>query len=163
MSYLQLVGAARFELTTPCAQGRCATRLRYAPTFYFFDSKPLSAGMQWRPIPTGPNRDKTLERDKSDSRIVQREKNSARQVELRRNIELTDTHTTCRPGLSSADRDFLAEANNPPNGRRPERFNNDRPPVGFHSHLMRDWAAFLVQQGERLTINTERVYRVIEP
>ena len=27
-----LVGAARFELTTPCAQGRCATRLRYAPT-----------------------------------------------------------------------------------------------------------------------------------
>ena len=29
---IQLVGAARFELTTPCAQGRCATRLRYAPT-----------------------------------------------------------------------------------------------------------------------------------
>jgi hypothetical protein len=28
-----MVGAARFELTTPCAQGRCATRLRYAPTF----------------------------------------------------------------------------------------------------------------------------------
>jgi hypothetical protein len=27
-----LVGAARFELATPCAQGRCATRLRYAPT-----------------------------------------------------------------------------------------------------------------------------------
>src|SRR5687768_13156089 len=26
-----MVGAARFELTTPCAQGRCATRLRYAP------------------------------------------------------------------------------------------------------------------------------------
>ena len=22
---------ARFELTTPCAQGRCATRLRYTP------------------------------------------------------------------------------------------------------------------------------------
>ena len=30
---IKLVGAARFELTTPCAQGRCATRLRYAPTF----------------------------------------------------------------------------------------------------------------------------------
>src|ERR1700726_5082451 len=29
-----LVGAARFELTTPCAQGRCATRLRYAPTTF---------------------------------------------------------------------------------------------------------------------------------
>ena len=28
-----LVGAGRFELPTPCAQGRCATRLRYAPTF----------------------------------------------------------------------------------------------------------------------------------
>ena len=28
-----LVGAAGFELATPCAQGRCATRLRYAPTY----------------------------------------------------------------------------------------------------------------------------------
>ena len=28
----ELVGARRFELLTPCAQGRCATRLRYAPT-----------------------------------------------------------------------------------------------------------------------------------
>jgi hypothetical protein len=27
-----LVGARRFELLTPCAQGRCATRLRHAPT-----------------------------------------------------------------------------------------------------------------------------------
>ena len=37
-----LVGAARFELTTPCAQGRCATRLRYAPTITaLLDSKPL--------------------------------------------------------------------------------------------------------------------------
>ena len=26
-----LVGAGRFELPTTCAQGRCATRLRYAP------------------------------------------------------------------------------------------------------------------------------------
>ena len=26
------VGAPRFELRTPCAQGRCATRLRYAPS-----------------------------------------------------------------------------------------------------------------------------------
>ena len=41
-----LVGAGRFELPTPCAQGRCATRLRYAPTFYFSDSKPLSPVMQ---------------------------------------------------------------------------------------------------------------------
>jgi hypothetical protein len=27
-----MVGAAGFELATPCAQGKCATRLRYAPT-----------------------------------------------------------------------------------------------------------------------------------
>jgi hypothetical protein len=27
-----LVGATGFEPVTPCAQGRCATRLRYAPT-----------------------------------------------------------------------------------------------------------------------------------
>src|SRR5580658_8849041 len=31
-----LVGAGRFERPTPCAQGRCATRLRYAPTFEDF-------------------------------------------------------------------------------------------------------------------------------
>jgi hypothetical protein len=29
-----LVGATGFEPVTPCAQGRCATRLRYAPTIY---------------------------------------------------------------------------------------------------------------------------------
>jgi hypothetical protein len=29
---IPLVGAVGFEPTTPCAQGRCATRLRYAPT-----------------------------------------------------------------------------------------------------------------------------------
>ncbi len=28
----RVVGAARFELTTPCTQNRCATRLRHAPT-----------------------------------------------------------------------------------------------------------------------------------
>src|SRR5438034_3727673 len=28
----KLVGATGFESATPCAQGRCATRLRYAPT-----------------------------------------------------------------------------------------------------------------------------------
>jgi hypothetical protein len=28
-----LVGARGFEPRTPCAQGRCATRLRYAPTY----------------------------------------------------------------------------------------------------------------------------------
>jgi hypothetical protein len=30
--FVLLVGAGRFERPTPCAQGRCATRLRYAPT-----------------------------------------------------------------------------------------------------------------------------------
>src|SRR5215831_1449886 len=28
----EVVGAAGFEPAAPCAQGRCATRLRYAPT-----------------------------------------------------------------------------------------------------------------------------------
>ena len=32
----RLVGAWRFELQTSCAQGRRATRLRYAPTFFVF-------------------------------------------------------------------------------------------------------------------------------
>ena len=31
--FVLLVGAGRFERPTPCAQGRCATRLRYAPTY----------------------------------------------------------------------------------------------------------------------------------
>ena len=34
----ELVGAIGFEPTTPCAQGRCATRLRYAPTVKKFVS-----------------------------------------------------------------------------------------------------------------------------
>ena len=34
ISLILLVGAGRFERPTPCAQGRCATRLRYAPTTY---------------------------------------------------------------------------------------------------------------------------------
>src|SRR5581483_11499347 len=33
---IKLVGAIGFEPTTPCAQGRCATRLRYAPTLIAF-------------------------------------------------------------------------------------------------------------------------------
>jgi hypothetical protein len=41
-----LVGAGRFERPTPCAQGRCATRLRYAPTMYLSDSKILPRAMQ---------------------------------------------------------------------------------------------------------------------
>src|SRR6185295_16291262 len=31
-THWELVGARGFEPRTPCAQGRCATRLRYAPT-----------------------------------------------------------------------------------------------------------------------------------
>ena len=29
---LARIGASRFERPTPCSQGRCATRLRYAPS-----------------------------------------------------------------------------------------------------------------------------------
>src|SRR5947208_10647522 len=32
----EVVGATGFEPATPCAQGRCATRLRYAPTLNCF-------------------------------------------------------------------------------------------------------------------------------
>jgi hypothetical protein len=32
-----VVGATGFEPATPCAQGRCATRLRYAPTLKTLD------------------------------------------------------------------------------------------------------------------------------
>src|ERR1700694_4215438 len=50
-----LVGAIGFEPTTPCAQGRCATSLRYAPTStarlilkdlpFIFHSKPRFQGL----------------------------------------------------------------------------------------------------------------------
>ena len=33
-----MVGAARFELATPCTPCRCATGLRYAPSRLFQDS-----------------------------------------------------------------------------------------------------------------------------
>ena len=33
--FKNLVGATGFEPATPCAQGRCATRLRYAPMFFY--------------------------------------------------------------------------------------------------------------------------------
>jgi hypothetical protein len=54
-----LVGAVRFELTTPCAQGRCATRLRYAPTVYSFDSR-LRAGVRQR-LEDSPQRRRALQ------------------------------------------------------------------------------------------------------
>jgi hypothetical protein len=50
ISLNSLVGAGRFERPTPCAQGRCATRLRYAPTFYLYDSKILFRFAQLAPI-----------------------------------------------------------------------------------------------------------------
>src|SRR5579864_7957329 len=37
-----LVGAIGFEPTTPCAQGRCATRLRYAPTRFIINEAPCA-------------------------------------------------------------------------------------------------------------------------
>src|ERR1700756_1231139 len=40
-----LVGAAGFEPATPCAQGRCATRLRYAPTLKTPDFTAASNGV----------------------------------------------------------------------------------------------------------------------
>ena len=51
-----LVGAGRFERPTPCAQGRCATRLRYAPTFVAFLI--LNHFLSFRYCPACPNRTK---------------------------------------------------------------------------------------------------------
>ena len=52
-----MVGAGRFERPTPCAQGRCATRLRYAPTFCA--SLILSHFLNFRYRPACLNRPKT--------------------------------------------------------------------------------------------------------
>ena len=50
----EMVGAARFELTTYCTQNSRATRLRYAPTAPFYRSKPQTErGIPcWRPRST---------------------------------------------------------------------------------------------------------------
>ena len=48
---LLLVGAVRFELTAPCSQSRCATRLRHAPMWLCFYHGPTlcaSAGRRLR-------------------------------------------------------------------------------------------------------------------
>ena len=44
----KLVGAERFELPTLCSQSRCATRLRYAPTFLFDCIAKIGSGWQRR-------------------------------------------------------------------------------------------------------------------
>ena len=49
-----MVGARRFELLTPCAQGRCATRLRYAPTLLIINERtrvPAWQSLPIRPVP----------------------------------------------------------------------------------------------------------------
>ena len=48
-----LVGATGFEPATPCAQGRCATRLRYAPTRLIIPH-PKAAPLFRRPPPPSP-------------------------------------------------------------------------------------------------------------
>src|SRR2546426_7969048 len=55
---LKVVGATGFEPATPCAQGRCATRLRYAPTLKILDSTAVfcsslvrvRASLSWRKL-----------------------------------------------------------------------------------------------------------------
>src|SRR5215471_8665209 len=54
--FVLLVGAGRFERPTPCAQGRCATRLRYAPTSEA--SLILNHLRYYRHHPGSPNRAK---------------------------------------------------------------------------------------------------------
>ena len=45
---IRMVGAGRFERPTPCAQGRCATRLRYAPTVTDCSKKDLATRARFR-------------------------------------------------------------------------------------------------------------------
>ena len=59
-----MVGAGRFERPTPCAQGRCATRLRYAPTFVAFLI--LNHFFDLRYCPAHPNRPKQLRFNERD-------------------------------------------------------------------------------------------------
>ena len=67
ISLILLVGAGRFERPTPCAQGRCATRLRYAPTCgallilnHFLNLRYVRpAQMEPKPLRPWQNRDKT--------------------------------------------------------------------------------------------------------
>jgi hypothetical protein len=52
-----LVGATGFEPATPCAQGRCATRLRYAPTILDYSNRSaLLGGSAGRHIAHGHSR-----------------------------------------------------------------------------------------------------------
>ena len=45
-----LVGATGFEPATPCAQGRCATGLRYAPTIGCLDSLTSNQSIEANPF-----------------------------------------------------------------------------------------------------------------
>ena len=96
-----LVGAGRFERPTPCAQGRCATRLRYAPTFYasmilnhFQDFRYCHAAQigpkSLRPWQT---RDKTL--------LVPRESNKSRPCKLNLFSSGASPNRTCKESLHS--------------------------------------------------------------
>src|SRR5579864_1242160 len=51
-----LVGAIGFEPTTPCAQGRCATRLRYAPTRFIINEAPCATFVSVRLRPSRQSR-----------------------------------------------------------------------------------------------------------
>src|SRR3954469_4699501 len=57
----RVVGATGFEPATPCAQGRCATRLRYAPTLKTLDftaiSRRLSGQVRFAGESSEPPRD----------------------------------------------------------------------------------------------------------
>jgi hypothetical protein len=53
-----LVGAARFELATPCSRSKCATRLRYAPPDHPtpLAGEPVDRGYIAAPTPSGKRR-----------------------------------------------------------------------------------------------------------
>src|SRR3979409_543532 len=82
----KLVGATGFEPATPCAQGRCATRLRYAPTLKIPDftavSRPFASfaflakivpELSQNPIPCPRTPDSPSDLSRNSRRLVRRD------------------------------------------------------------------------------------------
>src|SRR4029453_15058422 len=80
----KVVGATGFEPATPCAQGRCATRLRYAPTLKILNTTAVSRSAPVRdlrfsgenclrtqfPVPEPPAHQLTCPRMLADSAAI---------------------------------------------------------------------------------------------
>ncbi len=68
----EVVGATGFEPATPCAQGRCATRLRYAPTLncFILDHLPGLVPAHLPFLSQNPRIDRPVSKPQLDSRLL---------------------------------------------------------------------------------------------